>query len=159
MWLFYVIPAYILRSIKHICMYTQTQMTSLCTLTDECLISHTNLKYIFCIQKIKPIISHYHNVLLFSEIFFYLINFFCNTKYYCYFIYIILIHLIKNMISDLLWNKTKADVLNRFREIHPYILYRNMCLCYIAEAVGSMCGLRPSHTRQKRIIGGENSLR
>uniref|UniRef100_A0A8C1M730 Neurotrypsin n=1 Tax=Cyprinus carpio TaxID=7962 RepID=A0A8C1M730_CYPCA len=29
----------------------------------------------------------------------------------------------------------------------------------VKEAVGSMCGLRPSHTRQKRIIGGENSLR
>ncbi|XP_051559658.1 neurotrypsin [Myxocyprinus asiaticus] len=29
----------------------------------------------------------------------------------------------------------------------------------VKESVSSMCGLRPSHTRQKRIIGGENSLR
>ncbi|KAL6466899.1 hypothetical protein MHYP_G00247030, partial [Metynnis hypsauchen] len=29
----------------------------------------------------------------------------------------------------------------------------------VKEVASSVCGLRPAHTRQKRIIGGENSLR
>ncbi|XP_049328322.1 neurotrypsin [Astyanax mexicanus] len=32
-------------------------------------------------------------------------------------------------------------------------------LAGVKDAVSSVCGLKPTHTRQKRIIGGENSLR